>query len=228
MKIKNSLLLVPLALVAMNTHLQAAVVFSGTAQSTPFTVDATTPLQIVNADLNYNSGENNSVPGGPNYWNILDNGSGGNTGKDGATVISSSAANHLTWRFANGPSSVASISVYSGWADNGRMEQFYSVYSTTDITVDGNSAWTLLTTVQGANGSPTSFGDATNNQLRVTIFDNASPTLLSNVTGLRFVFGAQQNGGVGYKEIDVQLVPETSTTLLGALSALALLRRRRC
>jgi hypothetical protein len=62
----------------------------------------------------------------------------------------------------------------------------------------------------------------------VTIFDNASPTLLSNVTGLRFVFGAQQNGGVGYKEIDVQLVPETSTTLLGALSALALLRRRRC
>jgi hypothetical protein len=68
-----------------------------------------------------------------------------------------------------------------------------------------------------------------NNQLKVTIFNDSSSTLIANATGLRFNFaGGQQNGGSGYKEIDVKLVPETSTTLLGALSALALLRRRRC
>jgi len=224
MKIKNSLLLVPLALVAMNTHLQAAVVFSGTAQSTPFTVDATTPLTIVNADIAYNVGENNAVGGFS--WPILDDGLVQN-----ATVISGDASpNGLLYRLTDGAASIESISVYSGWANTGRMEQYYSVYYTTDATVNGSSTWTLLTTVQGTTpGTPTSFGSGVNNQLKVTIFNDSSSTLIANATGLRFNFaGGQQNGGSGYKEIDVKLVPETSTTLLGALSALALLRRRRC
>ena len=50
-------------------------------------------------------------------------------------------------------------------------------------------------------------------------------------TGLRFnfEFGSrwQQNGYVGYKEIDVQVIPEPSAALLGGLGMLFLLRRRR-
>ena len=52
-------------------------------------------------------------------------------------------------------------------------------------------------------------------------------TLASGITGLRFNFLGQQNGYVGYKEIDVQVIPEPSAALIGGLGMLALLRRRR-
>jgi hypothetical protein len=230
---------IPLALVlaALAGNSQSAVVFSGTAQSTAFAVDSTTALTIVHADITYNHGENNAVPGGPSYWPVLDDGSFGGTGQTGSTVILGDAnGNGLLYRLTAGASTIGSISVYSGWANSGRSEQHYSVYYTTDATVNGSSAWTLLTTVSGSgsNGS-TAFTTDTNNQLKVTIFDDSSSTLMAGVTGLRFNFdganlvggGGQQNNGAGYKEIDVQVIPEPGSALLGGLGMLALLRRRR-
>jgi hypothetical protein len=236
MKLKTTHL-AALALAALAGNSKAAVVFSGTAQSTAFTVDSTTALTIVNADISYNTGENNAVPGGPNFWPVMDDGSFGGTGQVGATVIAGDAGpNGLLYKLTAGASTIGSISVYSGWANSGRSEQHYSVYYTTDTTVNGSSAWTLLTTVNGAgsNGS-TAFTTNTDNQLKVTIFDDSSATLMSGVTGLRFNFGGanlvggggQQNAGAGYKEIDIQVIPEPRVALLGGLGLLALLRRRR-
>ena len=199
---------------------QAAVVFSGIANNTGFTVDSTTPLSIVNADVN-----------GSGSWGLMDDGSFGATSSaDTFQIIGDATANGLLYKFTAGASTIGSISMYSGWNDNGRVEQHFSVYTTTDVSVTGASTWTLLTTVGGggSNGS-TQFAAATDNSLKVTIYDNASATLASNVTGLRFNFGSdwQQNGQVGYKEIDVQVIPEPSAALLGGLGMLCLLRRRR-
>lgn len=207
----------------------AAVVFSGTAQSTAFTVDSTTPLSIVNADISYNGGENNGVPGGPNFWPVMDDGSFGGPDQTGSTVIDGDAtSNGLLYKFTAGATTVGSISMYSGWANSGRVEQHYSVYTTLDISVTGSSTWTLLATVDNGAGGPTSFATGSDTSLRTTIYDNASITLASGITGLRFNFaGGQQNGGVGYKELDVTVIPEPSTALLGGLGLFALLRRRR-
>ncbi len=228
MKLKT-IPLAALSLAALAGISHAAVVFSGTVNSTGFTVNSTTSLSIVNADISYNSGENAGVPGGPFFWNVLDDGAFTGAGKTGATVIAGSAANDLLWSITGGAATIGSISVYSGWADNGRMEQKFDLYYTTDVTVNGSSTWTLLTSVGGAgsNGA-TQFGDATNNQLKVSIYNDASATLVAGATGLRFDFGdSQQNGGSGYKEIDVQIIPEPSAALLGGIGMLALLRRRR-
>jgi len=228
MKLKT-IHLAAVALAALAGTSQAAVTVSGTANNTGFTVNVTTPLTIVNADISYNTGENNAVPGGPNYWPVLDDGSFGGADQTGATVINGDAnANGLLYKFTAGAATIGSISVYSGWANNGRIEQHYSVYTTTDVSVTGSSTWTFLATVDNRAGAPTAFTTGNDNSLRTTIFDNASATLASGITGLRFNFsGGQQNGGVGYKEIDVQIVPEPSAALLGGLGMLALLRRRR-
>lgn len=217
------------ALAALAGTSQAAVVFSGTANNTGFTVDSTTSLSIVHADIAYNNGENNAVPGGPNFWPVLDDGIFGGADQTGATVIAGDAnSNGLLYKFTAGASTIGSISVYSGWANNGRVEQHYSVYTTTDLTVNGSSTWTLLATVDNGAGAPTAFTTGADNSLRTTIFNNSSSVLASGITGLRFNFsGGQQNGGVGYKEIDVQVIPEPSAALLGGLGMLALLRRRR-
>ena len=63
--------------------------------------------------------------------------------------------NGLLYAFTAGASTIGSISMYSGWNDNGRIEQHFSVYTTTDVTVTGASTWTLLATVGGggSNGS---------------------------------------------------------------------------
>lgn len=223
--------LVALAAFTLAGSTNAAVVFSGTAQSTPFTVDSTTPLSIVNADISYNAGENAAVPGGPNYWPVMDDGIFGSPGKTGSTVIDGDATtNGLLYKFTAGATTVGSISMYSGWENGGRVEQHYSVYTTVDISVTSSSTWTLLATVDNGAGGPTSFATGFNSDvsLRTTIYDNASSTLASGITGLRFNFsGGQQNAGVGYKEIDVQVIPEPSAALLGGLGILALLRRRR-
>lgn len=228
MKLKTTYLAV-VALASLAGISQAAVTFSGAANNTGFTVNATTPLTIVHADIAYNSGENNAVPGGPNFWPVLDDGSFGGADQTGSTVIFGDAnSNGLLYRFTDGASTIGSISVYSGWANNGRIEQHYSVYTTADATVNGSSTWTLLATVDNGAGGPTGFTTGADNSLRTTIFDNASSTLASGITGLRFNFsGGQQNGGVGYKEIDVEVIPEPSAALLGGLGMLALLRRRR-
>jgi hypothetical protein len=236
MKLKTTSL-AALALTALAATSQAAIVFSGIANSTGFTVDSTSPLSIVNADITYNTGENNAVPGGPNYWDVMDNGVFGGTDKTGATVISgdSNTGNALLYKFTAGASTIGSISMYSGWENGGRLEQHYSVYTTTDVSVSGASTWTLLATVGGggSNGS-TLFAVGGDNSLKTTIYNDASPILASGITGLRFNFASapgledwQQNGGVGYKEIDVQVIPEPSAALLGGLGMLCLLRRRR-
>lgn len=223
MKLKTISLTIALAALAGNS--QAAVTFSGSANNTGFTLATTTvPLSIVNADITYNWGEN--WPVGGHTWPILNNDSLAET----AAIDGDAGPNGLIYSFTDGASTIGSIEVYSKWANNGRIEQHYSVYTTTDVSVTGSSTWTLLATVGGSgSGNSTQFTTGGDTYLKTTVYDSASTTLAAGITGLKFSFaGGQQNGGVGYSEFDVlTAVPEPSAVLLGGLGIVALLRRRR-
>ena len=153
---------------------QAAVTFSGIANNTGFTVNSTTPLTIVNGDINV--GPENPSGG---FWGVMDDGAFGGTDKSGGvSILGEAGPNGLLYRFTDGASTIGSISMYSGWNDNGRMEQHFSVYTTTDVSVTGASTWTLLATVGGggSNGS-TQFAGGSDTSLKTTIYNDASSTL---------------------------------------------------
>jgi hypothetical protein len=125
-----------------------------------------------------------------------------------------------------GAFNLSQIGTYSGWADNGRDDQNYSVYTSTNGT-----DFTLLRRVDFGVGSP-------NHNSRVLISDDSAPFLALGVTAVRFTFGDQFNGdpqsgvennGVGYRELDVigVAVPEPSGLAALGAGALLLARRRR-
>lgn len=117
------------------------------------------------------------------------------------------------------PANIGIIDVYGGWQDGGRDQQSYSIFFSTSL---APLTFNLLQTVD-FNPAGTGFPQVT----RVTISD-PSGTLATDVAALRFDFNATENGYAGYAEIDVFAVPEPSSLTLLGLSAVALLRRRRC
>ncbi|WP_415150086.1 PEP-CTERM sorting domain-containing protein [Marinobacter psychrophilus] len=99
---------------------------------------------------------------------------------------------------------ITDINVYSGWRDEGRVNQSFEILYTTST----SSVFQSLTSVSQnfvGNGVPSS--------LEVLISDVG----LFDVTGIQFYFEDTQNNYVGYKEIDViGSVPEpASLALLG-------------
>ncbi len=98
---------------------------------------------------------------------------------------------------------ISSIDVYSGWQDPGRTNQTYTVrYSTV--------------------GAPTTFIDlasvnytATDKNARTSLAAGTQ-LLATGVASLQFFFPGQQNGYVGYREIDVQgygIAPAATATI---------------
>jgi hypothetical protein len=98
--------------------------------------------------------------------------------------------------------------------------------------VGGSTFTTLLdgSTIvdQGLTGGGTGVWEDVN-------YSNGGTALISGVEAIQFTFGAQQNGYVGYRELDIQgtatAVPEPSTNVLvlaGFLGLIFALRRKIC
>jgi len=118
---------------------------------------------------------------------------------------------------------ISSVSVYGGWNDNGRDQQFY----TFSYHVIGAGAFTTATTV---NFDPV-IGGNLQSAIRTTLTENVLPFLASGVDQVRFDFpSAPENGYTGYAELDVigaAVVTEPGAFLLTAMGSLALITRRR-
>lgn len=143
------------------------------------------------------------------------------------------AGTSVTYTLA-GPSTITEIEVLGGWSDNGRDAQNYSV----SIATGGSSTFTPLSLA----GASVSSGTATvtgNNVAynpaaaggvqvadRTTITDSLGGPLATNVTGIRFDFGAVENNYTGTAELAVVGIPEPASLALLAAALAPLIRRR--
>lgn len=117
---------------------------------------------------------------------------------------------------------LSSIHIYGGWNDRGRDQQSYTI----QLSTNGGSSYFDLTPVNYNPDIPA--GQESANHVGIT--DNAGNLAGGQaITNIRINANATENGYAGLAEITAYAaVPEASTTaLLGACGALALLRRRR-
>jgi PEP-CTERM motif len=229
---KRTSMLFASAFLALAGSAGAAVIVTGSANDTGFTVSNSDLLQTqmtggnssVDDLLTINTGENGVIAGtvgkltDGEYLTDPDGRAGGLVISGGTITFNlNTSVNTLGY-------SIDNISVFSGWSNVGReginVQVFYA-------TVAAPASFVSL-------GSYTAgFGWASDGIYKsVAYTDNASPFYLAEgVKSIRFDFsGGQENGGSGYKELDVTgiaTVPEPSAALLGGLGMLGLLRRRR-
>lgn len=158
--------------------------------------------------------------------NILTNGAFGIAGNPLHLAETVSIGNNttITYNFnltnANQGFTITEVDVFSGWRDSGRDRQDYSVlYST----IAAPGVFIPVATVAGFNPSPSPSG--------ASFITDTTGTLATGVASLRFVFGNQENGFVGYRELDAigfgVHIPEPATLTTLCLGSLVLLRRRR-
>lgn len=132
---------------------------------------------------------------------------------------------------------LSSIVSNAGWISNAQFHasQTYQVLVSLVGSSDYNPLVLTSGAVSGGNVSYDPFIGGSAGYTRVTITNDSGPAIASGVDGIRFVMtnlplNSIENNTV-YREIDVfgtaSAVPEPSAALLGGLSLLALLRRRR-
>ena len=114
---------------------------------------------------------------------------------------------------------ITGIDTYSGWSNNGRVNQDYTV---SYATVSAPNTFIPITPVSEGGAATTPSG------LKVSISET-SGILASDVIKIRFDFPAVQNNAVGYRELDVfgTPVPEPVGATAAALFAGAALVVRR-
>ncbi len=116
---------------------------------------------------------------------------------------------------------ISRIDIQTGWPDTGRVNLTTLVYIST--IADPNSFNFL-----GSADLVYPGGSPLGPWIVASFSDNSTGVLASQVAGLRFTFPNQQNGYVGFGEIDVISVPEPSKTLfIGMVIMSALTTRRR-
>ena len=154
---------------------------------------------------------------------------GAGTGSDNHTGYASTGAGSggqsVTYALA-GPHNLTRIVTFGGWADTGRAQQNYTIWTSTDGT-----NFDLLASPPSVNSAipqPASGGKHAVSH-RIDTFNDASPYLATNVMHVRFDFLGVENGFTGTTELDVYgvAVPEPAAlALLGSAVGLAALRRR--
>lgn len=236
MKTRTSILLAS-ALAALAGSAGAAITVTGAGNSTGFAVSSTdllqTQLSSTTNSLTINLGENGHTGSGygndvgtvgnltDGLFQILND---DNITSNGARKSYAISGGNITYNLDTTTNTqgydISSIGIYTGWQNGGRdginVQVFYS-------TVASPMTFVSLTTA-AQNG----IGQYQSGVITETVSPNF---LATGVKSIRFDFsGGQENGGSGYKELDVvgiATIPEPSAALLGGLGMLALLRRRR-
>ena len=148
-----------------------------------------TGLSSVSDALTVNVGENNATSHGTTA--SLNDGTFGAAGADQGLCISGGTVTYnLNTNLNPGGYTITNITTYSGWANPGRADQNYTV--SFQRVGSGTFVDSTNVTYTSAGGSPC--------DTQVSLGFNET-----NVAAIRFDFStpAQQNGGVGYKELDV-------------------------
>ncbi len=211
-----------------------AVSFAG---ATIITASGSTPYTVSNTDLLQAPGTTATWDGNTNTWgtfstssslSTLTDGQFGTTGAAGRADALFLAADsvdlpnpaHLTYTFDTSHNSgyaITSIATYTGWSDNGRIDQDYTVsYST----VSAPNTFINLATVAF---------NPTDDNTSVVITQGGAETMPTGVKSIQFTLANQQNGYVGWREFDVTgfaMIPEPSLVVLLGLGGLLLFGRR--
>lgn len=186
----------------------AAATATTSGSGTGYTVSATDLLNGNSGAVTSGSIDNREGTSG--NLAVLTNGQFGQANAIGgseALAIQSNTQITYTLDTATNPQgySLSSIDVYSGWQDSGRDNQTYTVsYSTVD---DPNTFVTFTGT------SSVDFNPAVNSGK--STLAAAGGVLANHVSQIRFDFGPQESGHVGYREIDVAgyATPPTETSV---------------
>ena len=186
---------IALAFASFTVAVSAQIVVSGeTNNDTGFTVSSTDLLQTslvsTTDNISVNVGENNAIGGSVA---LLNNGSFGAVGASGGICISGgSVTYYLNTPGASPGYDISQVNVYSGWENDGRDGQNYTLsYST----VANPLTFVNISTV---------VRDESGRFEKTSVTEATAPNLLATgVKAIRITFNGQENGGVGYKEIDV-------------------------
>ena len=186
---------IALAFASFTAAISAQVVVSGSTNSdTGFTVSSTdllqTNLESTTDNISVNTGEN--AASGGTTANLTD-GSFGALGAGGGLCINGGSVTYVSRYSRASPGyDISEVNVYTGWNDDGRDGQNYTVsYST--VSNPGTFIDIATATQDGAGKFEST-----------SITQSTAPNLLATgVKAIRITFNGQENGGVGYKEIDV-------------------------
>lgn len=169
------------------------------SQSTAYTVATGDLLQTHRSDTEFMV---NLYLGGGNSLvvDVLTDGTFGAANSTGTYTIANGTVTYtLDTTYQPEGHAVSTVNTYTGWNDTGRVNQKYTV----SFRKVGADVFSDAVTVDYVGTASQTF---------VSITD----LNLTGVDAVRFTFPQQQNGGVGYKEIDViGPVPTLSYTLAG-------------
>ena len=171
---------------------------TGASDSTAFTVSAADLLQtasvVSNETFTYYSGS--TFTNAP--LSALADGSFGSADKTTGTCAIANGTLTYTLDVTNHPAGyvINALDTYTGWSDNGHDDQNYwvSFRKAGSVTFDNAIAVSYTGTVKLTHVSVTNIN-------------------LSGVEAVRFTFTSQENGGAGYKELDVSGTAPSYTTV---------------
>ena len=212
MKLKYALL----AVFGLTATSQAATVVTTANQLTPYTVSAT---DLINGLAPTMHSGNFTSEGGTLGVSALTNGTfvDTNAGSFATGDGPAGSGDFVTYFFIT--TDISSVIVYGGWRDNGRDAQNFSL----EFTSDGGISFGRP--ILSGLFNP-AIGGGITSATRMSVSDNAG-NLANGVNGMRVKFLTIENGFSGYSEIDVNAVPEPSSSFLLGLGSLAPMGIRR-